>query len=650
MKRLLKFMLVTAIVSATVAFVVYQWQRRAPGPLWEPDAEGEPVADGDTPAAEVTVEDGPAAQEPAAAASDDEPSAIEADYEELMQEVPAFAGEEPEAATLDVSNLPDLPEIEAEFEQMMAEEAFLESIAPPVAEAEEDMPPVAGEITRSTGFGSRAEVAVPAEEPEPEAETEPESEAAPGAATETVADADAEAEEAEPAQAVDSSALGEELPAEDGGDSLTETQPEAVSAWLAPADEAPAETMPDEPLPETQAELVDAIAEAAAEMAGDTAPAADHEGPSSADAVVATGSEPEKRFRWPWQRQATEKAAAESTIEAVERAIEEAEEPPPWSVVEAPAVSPDAEPWMPHEEPVPNADADVVTAAFDEMASTPIEEAEPPAAAEWRAPAEPEAPGAVLSRHAEALAREAEAAAEEAAAAAPTAGPDVDLPRNIEDALAEVAPTPVPASSGRDAESYLDEGNVYFNVGQYGLAIERYTRALELDGTLTAGYYNRANARTRAGEYDGALADYNEALELQPDDADALNNRGMLHLYRANYAAALKDFNAALQADPSDTTVMVNRGLAHLHGGDPAAALVDFQEAAAVDQNDAAAHYGAGQAAAVLGNTDESLRRLRRALQIDPAYAREAAADAKLAILQGNADFMRLLREAGGRR
>jgi tetratricopeptide (TPR) repeat protein len=235
-----------------------------------------------------------------------------------------------------------------------------------------------------------------------------------------------------------------------------------------------------------------------------------------------------------------------------------------------------------------------------------------------------------------------------AATAVETAREDA-LPQAVEDALSTLPGQNIAALGQRDAESHLDEGNVYFNVGQYGLAIERYGKAIELAPDLIAAYYNRANARTRAGEYDGALDDYNQALRLQPNDPDALNNRGMLHLYRAAYGEALQDFNAALAIDPTDTTVMVNRGLAHLHGGDAAAALVDFQEAASLDVNDAAAHYGASQAAATLGNRDESLRHVSRALEIDPAYAREAAADPKLQPLQGDENFLQLLRESGTR-
>ena len=224
-----------------------------------------------------------------------------------------------------------------------------------------------------------------------------------------------------------------------------------------------------------------------------------------------------------------------------------------------------------------------------------------------------------------------------------------DLPASVEEALTDLEPAPIVPPPKRTAESFLDEGNVYFNVGQYGLAVERYTQAIEMDGDLTAAFYNRANAHTRSGDFERALADYDRALELQPRDADALNNRGMLHRYRSNVPAALSDFNGALEADPTDTTVMVNRGLAHLHGGDAAAALVDFREAAAKDESDAAAQYGASQAAASLGNRDEALRHITRALELDPAYAREAAGDPRLELLQGDEEFLKLLRESGPR-
>jgi len=219
-------------------------------------------------------------------------------------------------------------------------------------------------------------------------------------------------------------------------------------------------------------------------------------------------------------------------------------------------------------------------------------------------------------------------------------------------ASARAEPAPVARATqeaaARTADSHLDEGNVYFNVGQYILAIECYSRAIDIQPDLVAAYYNRANARTRLGHYGQALSDYDTALELDATDADALNNRGMLHLYRADYPAALHDFDRALGIDPSDTTIMVNRGLAHLHGGDASSALTDFVAATKADPGDAAAHYGCAQATATLGERETALGHLKTALSIDRAYAREAAADPKFASLQGDEAFLRLLRDSGG--
>ncbi len=198
------------------------------------------------------------------------------------------------------------------------------------------------------------------------------------------------------------------------------------------------------------------------------------------------------------------------------------------------------------------------------------------------------------------------------------------------------------------ADALLDEGNAYFNVGQFALAIQRYDRAIQLAPRLVAAFYNRANARTRIGDYDGAQSDYDTALGLNPTDADALNNRGMLHLYRGNHDAALQDFNLALGIDSRDGTVIVNRGLAYLHKGDSRGALSDFHEAIRLNSRDAAAHYGAAQSLASLGDTNAALMSLRNALRIEPNYAREAAAEPRFASLQSNDEFTRLLRNPNG--
>ena len=73
-------------------------------------------------------------------------------------------------------------------------------------------------------------------------------------------------------------------------------------------------------------------------------------------------------------------------------------------------------------------------------------------------------------------------------------------------------------------------------------------------------------------------------------------------------------------------------------------ALASFEQAATLVPGDPAARYGAAQAAAVLGKRDVALGHLQEAFEIQPAYAAEAAGDARLALLDGDEEFMKLLR------
>ncbi|MCA9829459.1 MAG: tetratricopeptide repeat protein [Dehalococcoidia bacterium] len=738
MKRVLKTLILLTILGAVAAYLWKRWQSRAPGPLWREADDwpvSEPFSAGMGPATSVVVagEELPVAEEVSAPSSEDVVTVEEAApragpaAEEFAPAVEApDTGDEPDVA-------PALPDVvaaaplaaAAEFEEMLAEDRLLEAIEPieaedeavaptpappawspppapveiaPVAEpaylapvvepepAVEAEEPVTGELEPAPAI-SAEELAAPPERwywpwqrrQEPAAEVADaaaapavELAAAPGPAVAAVEEAEAAAEVEDAARPEAEAPLAEPEPALEAVAGEVEARTEGIP--LAAPDEAapggiagpePVASLPEVPeVPEVPETPLTPASETEAE-AEELEPWADE-----------TAARQEGGFRWPWQRDdmaAPPAPVAEAPsleqladeLDGFETAVEP--ETPP-----APAAPPAEResggfrwPWQKRKEeelPVPAPPA-VDQAEFEETGlSWGITDEDESVAAEWLetapgAAAEPAAfvpptappPPAVEPEPS----RFFEQGTREAAPEPPPAVPltqGMPLTNALEAAIEHVRPEPVAQYAGRSAESFLDEGNVYFNVGQYGLAIERYTHAVELDPNLTAGYYNRANARTRAGEYDLALDDYNSALELEPNDADALNNRGMLHLYRAGYGSALRDFNAALQIDPTDTTVIVNRGLAQLHGGDPAAALVDFQEAAALDDTDAAAHYGAAQAASALGNREESLRRLRRALQIDPAYAREAAADAKLVPLQGDAEFMRILREAGSRR
>ncbi len=97
--------------------------------------------------------------------------------------------------------------------------------------------------------------------------------------------------------------------------------------------------------------------------------------------------------------------------------------------------------------------------------------------------------------------------------------------------LTAIALTLVFAAAGaraQDLEScYKAEGAQ--EAGNYGLAIDYYTRCIDAGGLtaedLANTYSNRGVAQYHKGEYDRATLDFDAALALDPGDAEAYYNR-----------------------------------------------------------------------------------------------------------------------------
>ena len=60
------------------------------------------------------------------------------------------------------------------------------------------------------------------------------------------------------------------------------------------------------------------------------------------------------------------------------------------------------------------------------------------------------------------------------------------------------------------------------------MALEDYTKAIQLKPDYSSAYNNRGNLYEAMGQQDKALADYNKAIQLKPDFALAIQNRDFL--------------------------------------------------------------------------------------------------------------------------
>jgi len=79
---------------------------------------------------------------------------------------------------------------------------------------------------------------------------------------------------------------------------------------------------------------------------------------------------------------------------------------------------------------------------------------------------------------------------------------------------AAAAPT---ADDKARAEAFKAEGNGHHKAGQYGSAIDAYSKAIAADPSNPAYYSNRGAARMMINRFEDAISDCDKAIELKPD-------------------------------------------------------------------------------------------------------------------------------------
>jgi tetratricopeptide (TPR) repeat protein len=162
------------------------------------------------------------------------------------------------------------------------------------------------------------------------------------------------------------------------------------------------------------------------------------------------------------------------------------------------------------------------------------------------------------------------------------------------------------------AEDYFNRGNhrASSGLGNYEGAVEDYNRALQLNPSYAAAYFERG----RACEYSwwnlkehigknwfaqqyikwgrlcewnndapGGLDDFKQAIEIHPDYVEAYYQRGRSLYRRESWHEAITDFGIVIQADPNNAAAYFYRGLTYSKSGNELKALEDYREVIRLD-------------------------------------------------------------------
>lgn len=91
-------------------------------------------------------------------------------------------------------------------------------------------------------------------------------------------------------------------------------------------------------------------------------------------------------------------------------------------------------------------------------------------------------------------------------------------------------------------KALFNRGFAYDKIGEYDKAINDYTNAIEIDPQNAFTYYNKGISLDRKGDYDEAIWFFSKAIDLEPKKADFYHNRGFAYRKKKNYHKAIEDY------------------------------------------------------------------------------------------------------------
>ncbi|MFA5857639.1 MAG: tetratricopeptide repeat protein [Elusimicrobiota bacterium] len=168
-----------------------------------------------------------------------------------------------------------------------------------------------------------------------------------------------------------------------------------------------------------------------------------------------------------------------------------------------------------------------------------------------------------------------------------------------------------------NAIAYNNHGVVMFEKGEYGLAVQDYTKAIELNEKAAEGYANRGAAYQELGKFELAFRDYEQTIKLDPTFAPAYYNRGKLYLKFNRLQDAVREFTEAIKYRGDYYESYANRGDAFLDLREYEAAIKDYTTVLRFSET-ARTYNRRGAAYSMLKQYDKALHDFRKAEKLAP--------------------------------
>ncbi len=167
---------------------------------------------------------------------------------------------------------------------------------------------------------------------------------------------------------------------------------------------------------------------------------------------------------------------------------------------------------------------------------------------------------------------------------------------------------------------YNSRGSSYFDLKEYEKAIEDYREALKLDPKYKYAYHNCGASYESLGEYGKAIENFTKAVELDSGYVSAFHGRGNCYNGLEEYEKAIEDYNKAIELDPKYVDAYDGRGACFHNSGEYGKAIENYNKAIELDDKFAMAYNNRALCYQKMGEEEKAEQDFKKAAELDPKY------------------------------
>jgi len=167
-----------------------------------------------------------------------------------------------------------------------------------------------------------------------------------------------------------------------------------------------------------------------------------------------------------------------------------------------------------------------------------------------------------------------------------------------------------------DAKLFLNRGELYFLTHDFDSAVDDFSTAIKLDGSLDAAWFGRGMAQGRLGYIQEGIDDLSVYIKRNPNDSRALTKRGVRYLWKGEKENALQDLKMAIKINPSNAEAHDDLGVVFAQMGDYKQAIKHFSQTIIIDNTYQKGYHNLAMALHVTENDVMALDNVNKSLAL----------------------------------